>query len=103
MDQSEALALDGERAMKPPAEALLGDGADLWRPPGRGGGWAAAAALVVLLAAHLIRLRHRRGGGGRIAGAEATVEAPAAASTASASGLATPYSRSLHTLPLRFT
>jgi hypothetical protein len=103
MDQSEALALDGERAMKPPAEALLGDGADLWRPPGRGGGWAAAAALVVLLAAHLIRRRHRRGRGGRITGAEATVEAPAAASTASASGLETPYSRSLHTLPPRFT
>jgi hypothetical protein len=72
-------------------EALPDSGADLWRPLDRRGGWATFAALIALLVAHLtalfVRRRLRRGGGGRVAGAEATGAAPAAASTGSVSGL----------------
>ncbi|GJN21034.1 hypothetical protein PR202_gb08479 [Eleusine coracana subsp. coracana] len=79
--------------MTPPAEALLGGAADLWRSAGRGGGWATAAALVVLLVAHLtVLLVRRRRRDGRIAGARTAAAVPASASTGSDSGLAPPSS-----------
>ncbi|GJM84988.1 hypothetical protein PR202_ga00711 [Eleusine coracana subsp. coracana] len=73
--------------MTPPAEALLGGAADLWRSAGRGGGWATAAALVVLLVAHLTVLLVRRRRDGRIAGTGVAAAAPASASTGSVSGI----------------
>ncbi|TVU30123.1 hypothetical protein EJB05_21730 [Eragrostis curvula] len=73
--------------MTPAAEAVIGGGADLWRPTGRGGGWATATALFVLLIAHLAVLLVRRRRASRIARARAAAAAPAVASPSSASGI----------------